>query len=136
MATHLGRPAPVELGEDFPPSDQEPQFQFSLQLTPEMAETLSACQYVCFVDAHTGEYHQDLNVATLQPDFQISPFTHHMTPQTCLILAQSLYGRAPEALMVSVHGYRFGFTHELSAETARLSSQAVETILTWLKDKM
>ncbi len=29
-------------------------FAFYLQLTPEMAEEISAYEYVCFLDAHTG----------------------------------------------------------------------------------
>jgi Ni,Fe-hydrogenase maturation factor len=49
-------------------------------------------------------------------------------------LTQTAYGRTPEALVVSVKGYRFGFALGLSPETAQLADKAVETILAWLKE--
>ncbi|MCL4561756.1 MAG: hypothetical protein M1281_14255 [Chloroflexi bacterium] len=102
---------------------------FVLQLTPELAETLTAYDHVCFVDAHTGDIAEDLHIAELPVDYQRTPFTHHMTPQTCLFLAQTLYGHAPAAQLVSVRGYEFGFSSGLSERTSLLTSQAVEAIL-------
>ena len=53
----------IKLGLDSPESyeDEFPEFAlidfaFYLQLTPEMAEDISAYEYVCFVDAHTGQH--------------------------------------------------------------------------------
>ncbi|HEY3342382.1 MAG TPA: hydrogenase maturation protease [Anaerolineae bacterium] len=115
-------------------SDNAPDLMAELQLMPEIAEKIAAYDKVCFVDAHTGAYANDVNVEHPRAEFQNSPFTHHITPQTCLILTQTAYGRAPEALVVSVKGYKFGFALGLSPQTAQLADEAVETILTWLKE--
>jgi hydrogenase maturation protease len=105
---------------------------FLRQLTPELAETLAEYERVCFVDAHTGNVPDDLNIVDLESGFQTSPFTHHMTPATCLALAHSVYGRAPQARLVSVRGHEFGFSRALSPRTAELAEQAVEKIMDWV----
>ncbi|RME71349.1 MAG: hydrogenase maturation protease [Chloroflexi bacterium] len=108
------------------------QLVFTLQLTPEMAEPIAGYERVCFVDAHTGAYADEVRAVTVQPGFQASPFTHHLTPESCLSLAETLYGHAPPALVVSVRGYRFGYRRGLSPQTERLVTVAVERITTWL----
>jgi hydrogenase maturation protease len=114
--------------------DNAPDLMVELQLMPEIAEKIAAYDKVCFVDAHTGAYENDLYVEHPKAEFQNSPFTHHLTPQTCLILTKTAYGRTPEALVVSVRGYKFGFALGLSPQTAQLADEAVETILAWLKE--
>ncbi len=106
----------------------------ALQLMPEIAETLAAYDRVCFVDAHTGAYPQDINVAPLEAHYQSSPFTHHLTPETCLELTRAAYGRAPAALAVSVRGYQFGFSHHLSPQTAALAEEAAGRIADWITE--
>lgn len=105
----------------------------TLQLVPEMAEMLSRFERACFVDAHTGGYAEALRFLTLKPEHQRSPFSHHLTPQTCLMLASTLYGRAPQAVVCSVRGYEFGFARSLSARTSTLADEAVEHIYVWLE---
>jgi hydrogenase maturation protease len=105
---------------------------FLLQLTPELAEELARYRRVCFVDAHTGDLPQPTRLAALAPSFTNSPFTHHLTPETCLALAQALYGRAPEAVLASVRGEAFGFAAELSPATARRVPELVAQIVAWL----
>ncbi len=133
LAAGLGRPAPDLENDGLDELGQSPDLVFMLQLTPEMAETIAGYDYVCFVDAHTGAYEEDLRLETITAEFQASPFTHHLTPQTCLVLAQTLYDRAPEGIIVSVRGYRFGFEHTLSPETARLAQEAAARIMAWLQ---
>ncbi|MRR38257.1 hypothetical protein EG829_27125, partial [bacterium] len=53
LAGRLGFPAPDSYEEDFPAAGN-PEFRFTLQLTPEMAEEIAAFERICFVDAHTG----------------------------------------------------------------------------------
>jgi Ni,Fe-hydrogenase maturation factor len=105
---------------------------FALQLTPEMAETVSRYERVCFVDAHTGAYPEEVRLTHLTPSYQASPFTHHLTPESCLVLAKTLYGHAPEGLLVSVRGYRFGYGTGLSDQTAALVCAAAEEIIKWI----
>lgn len=127
---------PVHSPGDVQPDNQDilpyPHLIFSLQLMPEMAEMFARYDAICFVDAHTGIYEEDLRVAPLEPGYQSSPFTHHLTPETSLLLAKMLYGQAPPGLMVSVRGYSFGYKSELTPTVATLSENAVAHIIHWL----
>jgi len=132
IASRLGRPQFDEVGEGFQQLEGTLDLLFQLQLTPELAETLAQYDSVCFVDAHTGNIEADLQVISIDPAYQASAFTHHMTPQTCLALAQGLYQAEPQAVLVSIRGYQFEFSHTLSDKTARLASEAVDRIIGWI----
>jgi len=106
---------------------------FQLQLTPELAEELTAFDRVCFIDAHTGAVPEEIHIEKISPTFQHSPLTHHLTPQSLLSIMQSLYKKEPDALLISVRGYEFEFSQSLSSRTSRLVPEAVEKILIWLK---
>lgn len=109
-----------------------PALLYTLQLTPELAETISGYQRVCFIDAHTGAVPEEIHLAEVGIQFQNSPFTHHLTPQSCLALCAAFYGVAPQAILVSIRGYEFGFTTDLSPRTGSLLPDAVEMIWRWL----
>ncbi len=132
VGKRLGLPVPDSVDEEFPTSAGETELMFFLQLTPELSETVAAFDRVCFIDAHTGHVPNDLNIETVTSEFQASPFTHHLTPASCLSLAEALYGKAPPSILVSVRGFEFGFSRELSAGTAKLAGQAIDAILNWL----
>ncbi|MBN1993849.1 MAG: hydrogenase maturation protease [Anaerolineae bacterium] len=135
LAAHFNVPLVPALAPDEFDPDRYPHLVFELQLMPEMSEGIAGYDYVCFVDAHTGAYPEEVRVAALNPTFQTSPFTHHLTPESCLTLAEALYGRAPESLMVSVRGYSFGYKTELSSPTATLANKAVTRIINWVEEK-
>ena len=132
LAAAWGRPAPATLEDPLALSNGPADCQFVLQLTPELAEQLAQYRRVCFVDAHTGDLVQATRLAPVTPAFTNSPFTHHLTPATCLALAQALYGRAPEAVLASVRGEAFGFAQALSPAVARRVPALVGQILAWL----
>ena len=132
LAKQLGRPVPEDPNDEFENPGESPDFLFTLQLMPELSETFAAYERVCFVDAHTGNIQNDLNIEILKSGFQKSPFTHHMTPATCLSLTESLYKVNPEAILVSVRGFEFNFKRSLSSRTNELAAQAVEKIYEWL----
>lgn len=136
VCEELGRKAPQTYLNDFPASEDTPDFLFALQLTPEFAETLANYDRVCFIDAHTGSVPRDVNFVELRAEFQSSPFTHHMTPSTCLVLAETLYGTTPKAVLVSVRGYQFEFQNGLSPATESHARDAAAIILDWLKSEM
>lgn len=133
LAGRLGSAVFETLDGDLCQVEPSPVLVCMLQLVPEMAEPLSCFGRVCFVDAHTGAYAEEMRFAELQPDYQGSPFTHHLTPQSCLALAATLHGRAPQAVVCSVRGYEFGFAHSLSERTSALADQAIERICAWLE---
>ena len=131
LAKKLGYPAPATYEDEFPANDGL-DFAFFLQLTPEMAEEIAAYERVCFVDAHTGIIPQEVQMIPVESEFQRSPFTHHLTPQSLLSMCETLYHKKTEAALVSVRGYHFGFERELSSETGALVPEAVDLITRWL----
>ncbi len=131
LASGLGLPVPMGYEEEFPANDSL-SIEFYLQLTPEMAEDISAYGRVCFVDAHTGDIPDPVRMINVDSEFQRSPFTHHLTAQSLLSMCETIYGHKPEAVLISVQGYHFGFERELSSETSLLVGKAVGMIETWL----
>jgi len=127
----LGLAAPESYEDEFPEYEQI-DFAFHLQITPEMAEDISAYEYVCFIDAHTGNIPEPVRLIEVESEFQNSPFTHHLTPQSLMSMCETLYGKKPDAGLLSVLGHRFLFTRQLSEETSQLVPQAVESIWNWM----
>jgi len=134
IALELGMPAPESYDEPFPESE-DLEFAFYLQLTPEMAEEINAFEDVCFIDAHTGSIPEPVRLTTVDSEFQRSPLTHHLTPQSLLSICETVYSGKPGAALLSVRGYRFLFSRKLSEETLALVPQAVNLVLSWLKDR-
>lgn len=131
LTRKLDLPSPQSYEDEFPESARV-DFSFCLQLTPEMAEDISAYEHVCFVDAHTGNIPEPVRLIEVESEFQRSPFTHHLTPQSLLSMCETIYGKKPDAALLSVLGHRFLFSRELSQETAELVTQGVELIWDWL----
>lgn len=135
LADRLDRPRPQEIGEGMEDFSDSPGLLFVLQLTPELAEIVSRSSSVCFIDAHTGSVEEDVQLIPIGKEFQTSPLTHHMTPQTVLSLANSLYQSSPDGYLLSIRGYQFGFTYEMSPQTQELASQAADRLWDWVKQR-
>jgi len=132
LTLKLDLSAPDSYEDEFP-EDPSIEFAFHLQLTPEMAEEINAYEYVCFVDAHTGNIPEPVRLIPVESEFQHSPFTHHLTPQSLLSMCETLYGSKPDAALLSVLGHRFLFSRQLSQETAGLVPRATDLIWEWLR---
>jgi hydrogenase maturation protease len=132
LTIKLGLPSPESYEDEFPESALI-DFAFYLQLTPEMAEDISTYEHICFVDAHTGNIPEPVRLIPVESEFQRSPFTHHLTPQSLLSMCETIYGKKPGAVLLSILGQRFLFSRELSEETAVLVPQGVHLIWEWLK---
>lgn len=131
LAVKMGLPAPDSYEDDFP-ENPHVDFAFYLQLTPEMADDISAYEYVYFVDAHTGNIPEEVRLIDVESDFQKSPFTHHLTAQSLLSICETLYNTKPESALLSVRGYQFLFSRTLSEPTAALVPEAVELVWAWM----
>ena len=131
LTVRIGLPSPDSYEDEFPESEAI-DFAFYLQLTPEMAEDISEYEHVCFVDAHTGNIPEPVRLIDVESEFQRSPFTHHLTPQSLLSMCENVYGKKPDCVLLSVLGHRFLFTRQLSEETGALVPEAVDLIWEWL----
>lgn len=98
---------------------------FNLQLLPEISEIIAGYDRVIFIDAHTGEIQQNINLQQVSPQFINSPFTHHVTPSTVLSLTNSIAGKCPESWLLSIRGYKFNFERSLSEDTSQLITKAL-----------
>jgi len=108
--------------------DRRTDVLFNFQLLPEYSETIAQYDRVIFIDAHTAEIEEELKLQSLAPDFKYSPFTHHFSPSSCLAVARELVGDSPEAWLLSIRGYHFGFDRSLSKKTSLLVDQAIELL--------
>jgi hydrogenase maturation protease len=128
LAQKMNLSTPPEPGDQFSSSKNQIVLQFNLQLTPELAETINNFDVVYFVDAHTGAINEDILFSSIIPQKQNSPFTHHLSPQMLLAIAQTIYGTVPETFLLSVRAYKFNFSRELSQKTSALCKKAIELL--------
>ena len=89
------------------------------QLAPDLAETISHCESIIFVDAasvevsgngHPGE------IREIQVSSSGSPprFSHQLSPSAVVALAHKLYGAKPRAVSVTLTGECFDHGESLS----------------------
>lgn len=101
------------------------------QLLPELAEPISRCGLVIFIDADAGLPGGKYRKCSLNPgDTSDRTCGHHQTPQGLLRMAEELYGRTPQALLYSIGGTDFSYGLTLSADV----SSTLETVLQDLSD--
>lgn len=85
------------------------------QLAPELSERLAHCELALFVDAANHGEPGTVRVQRLLPEaVDLASLTHHVQPSALLALARELYGRAPEALLVTGAGATFDGRESLS----------------------
>jgi hydrogenase maturation protease len=132
LARRLGRPLPSGPEEGFFPDGKNPDLLFDMQLMPEMAEDFARYDRLCFIDAHTGDIPHEIYLRPVEESAAASVFTHHFTPASSLAIIRSIYQRSPEAMLLSLRGYHFGFSRELSEPAEKLVDPAVEIVLNWL----
>jgi hydrogenase maturation protease len=99
------------------------------QLTPEMAECISRSQGVVFVDARREGAPGEIRCEPVAPAASTSPLGHALSPQALLLLAEALYGRSPQAVVVSIAGQRFGMGDSLSPAVRRSLKWAVRAVV-------
>jgi hydrogenase maturation protease len=134
IAQKLGRPVPAAPEDGYFPEGEAVDLWYELQLTPEMSEDFAHYERICFVDAHTGNIQHEIYLQPVDGSPASSAFTHHMTPATCMALTRTIYEKDPEAILLSVRGYAFGFGRELSAETSALVKKAVDLLWDWVNE--
>ncbi|HTT71905.1 MAG TPA: hydrogenase maturation protease [Anaeromyxobacteraceae bacterium] len=83
-------------------------------LLPELALEVAEARVVVFVDARAGAPAGEVRSEGLEPAAFASGLLHALSPAAVLALGKALYGRAPEAFLVTVNGSEFGFGERLS----------------------
>jgi hydrogenase maturation protease len=89
------------------------------QLTPELAKDLSDTHQVIMVDADQGDMPGQITVKKIEPrNHKSTSLTHELDLATLLAYSMELYGKCPNAFLVTVTGSAFDFGEELSQPTA------------------
>lgn len=102
------------------------------QLDVVMAEQVHHAAHVIFADAQRRETPR-VAVEPVAPD-TANANAHAVDPAGLLALAATLYGSAPEALMVSVAGPHMGHGEGLSETAEAASREAASTIVDLLEN--
>lgn len=98
------------------------------QLTPELAEPLAGADRAIFVDAHAASDSPALSVRRILPAIPTSHIGHTFDPRALLALAESAFGRAPEAWWITIPGLEFSLGAELSPTAERGVAEALRAI--------
>ncbi len=129
VRSHVGRPALDALDDGYDDLGHSVDTIVLHQLVPELAETVKDYDLLIFVDAHVGTIPEDIHEEKLTAGYEAPLVSHQFRPATVLALSQQMYGRAPEAVLLSIKGNDFDFGEGLSAEAASLVAPAAERII-------
>jgi len=100
------------------------------QLTPELMDPISRADRVIFIDACEGPVPGEIQERTIEPQAAArAAFSHHATPAALLAGARALYGRAPQATLITVTGADFSVSDRLSPEVSAAADAVVRMAL-------
>lgn len=98
------------------------------QLTPELAAPLAAADCTIFLDAHPAADGTEVRVHRLQRTTPAARLAHTCDPQGLLALAQTAFGRTPEAWWITIPATDFSVGAPLSPLTERGIADALATV--------
>jgi hydrogenase maturation protease len=101
----------------------------SHQLNPELAASLAEVAFAVFLDAIEGAEPGILTVAAVEHcKLAPSATAHHFEPGTLLALAKAVYGKSPEAVLITATARSFEHGEEMSPEVRQAAAQAAEAV--------
>lgn len=107
------------------------------QLLPELAEMFAAAERVVLVDASRGHVPGEISARRVEPvEASGDSMIHAYDPATLAAWAGSVYGRAPEVIVVAVGAESFGFGQGLSPAVAAAVPRVLDTVARLLVDGM
>lgn len=112
------------------------------QLLPELAESITRCEAVIFIDAAAVEAGRDqagkirvIKISESDPQRDLSsPFHHQYEPLSLVTLAAQLYGARPRAFVASLVGQDFSPGEHLSPAIERVLPDFVAAIEKLVRD--
>ena len=96
------------------------------QLVPELAERIATEDRVIFIDARTDLAPGDVQVMPVESD---SASTHWCSPGWLLHLAQEVYGKSPEAILIGIGAESF----DLGAPPSAAAQQGIKKALAQIR---
>jgi len=105
------------------------------QLTIEDAYDASECAAVIFVDASTSAA-EPFSVAPVLPSMELTSFaSHDVRPELIIGLCRRVYGCSPDARLIGIRGYAFGFDEGLTSQAQANLMQALVYIRSVLRGR-
>ncbi|HRN66611.1 MAG TPA: hydrogenase maturation protease [Promineifilum sp.] len=98
------------------------------QLTPEWSETISHARNVVFVDAAVGDSPGEVRCLRLVPRVY-QPGSHELTAEGVLSMSADLFGRYPNAHIVTITGKSFELSDSLTTPVAASVPVAARIVL-------
>ena len=77
------------------------------QLTPELADAVSRCDTVLFIDSTRQGIPGELRCEEVRPQSGSIPLTHDLSPTALLDMSSELYGACPRAYVLTICGESF-----------------------------
>jgi hydrogenase maturation protease len=84
------------------------------QLTPELADDISDCELVIFLDASCKGKAGTVRCEPILLESAPGAFTHQLDPASLIAAAEQLYGEAPKAFSLTLTGWSFEIGSKLS----------------------
>jgi hydrogenase maturation protease len=105
------------------------------QLAPELAERLAECELALFVDAACDGEPGVVRTERLSPTpGGAASLTHHVEAAALLELAHALYGRVPQAVLITGAGAAFGNREGLSEQGQQALTEICRLIPRLIQD--
>jgi hydrogenase maturation protease len=98
------------------------------QLDLDMVEDAIHADIVIFIDAHIPEFSEHVSFTPVEPGDSAGFTTHAFTAGDIIALCNSLYGKSPQAFILSIPGYEFDMIDTLSPRTQELLPQAIDLL--------
>lgn len=106
------------------------------QLNIEDAMDISGFDIVVFVDATVEKNARaPFDLRPINPSNDIAFSTHAMGIESILALCDQLYGRFPQAFVLTMPGYQWEIRDELSARAKENLILTTQALLTWINGK-
>jgi len=132
VSTHFGRKF-TDYNDDFYSClGHDIDFLYVLQLIPELVDTLANYDAVAFVDAGMVGVGVSLHITAIQPQAIISPLSHHLTPQALLAYLDDTHQQQLDSWLITIPGYSFGFSRQLTDRTLADCAKAAEWLIHWI----
>jgi hydrogenase maturation protease len=100
----------------------------NFQLNIEDAETISAYDLVIFVDASL-ETTEDLWYVPVEPTNKVNFSMHAVSPGFIVKLCEELHSKAPQAYILHIKGFSYGFLGEMTKEAQKNLQKATHFLI-------
>jgi hydrogenase maturation protease len=98
------------------------------QLTPELTFLASQAETVVFLDAGDSTQASEIKCEPVLPAQHGALFSHEFSPAAILALANELYGKVPQAFMVSLRGECFEHGELLSTKVLEILPEFIHIV--------